>query len=212
MKQLKHTSTEEKIMEAAKEVFMKYGLYGARMQDIADTAGMNKALVHYYFRSKEKLFDTVFEGALTKYFQQMEIFSETQLPLEERIYTYIDNIIDFLSEYPQMSMFIIKEVSLDPELFYEKVKELKKDKGSRLIALLQEGIANQEIPDFDPFMFLVNLHSLCSYPFLASPLFRHIMKSNCTDENHPWEDTDNSKLKASVKRFVYNTFHQTHLK
>ena len=66
MKQLKDTSTEEKILDAAKEVFMKYGLYGARMQDIADTAKINKALLHYYFRNKEKLFDKVFEGALAK--------------------------------------------------------------------------------------------------------------------------------------------------
>lgn len=211
MKQSKLTSTEEKILEAAKVVFMKYGLYGARMQDIADTAGMNKALVHYYFRNKEKLFDTVFEGALTKYFQQMEVFSETQIPLEERIYAYIDNIINFLSEYPQMSMFIIKEVSMNPELFHEKVKTLKKDKGSRLIALLQEGMAAGTVPVFDPFMFLMNLHSLCSYPFLASPLFRQIYKNNCND-GEVWEDADNAKLNASVKQFVYNTFHQTHLK
>ena len=61
---LKDSTTEEKVLEAAKEVFMKYGLYGARMQDIADTAGINKALLHYYFRSKEKLFDAVFDGAL----------------------------------------------------------------------------------------------------------------------------------------------------
>ena len=59
---LKDSTTEEKILEAAKEVFMKYGLYGARMQDIADTAGINKALLHYYFRSKEKLFDAVWCG------------------------------------------------------------------------------------------------------------------------------------------------------
>ncbi|NBX80818.1 MAG: TetR/AcrR family transcriptional regulator, partial [Flavobacteriales bacterium] len=68
---LKDSNTEVKIMEAAKVVFMKYGLYGARMQDIADTAGINKALLHYYFRNKEKLFDQVFDGALSKYFEQM---------------------------------------------------------------------------------------------------------------------------------------------
>ena len=67
-----NSNTEEKILEAAKEVFMKYGLYGARMQDIADTAGINKALLHYYFRNKEKLFDQVFEGALDKYFSHMK--------------------------------------------------------------------------------------------------------------------------------------------
>ena len=55
----KDQKTEERILEAAKTVFMRDGLYGARMQDIADTAGINKALLHYYFRNKEKLFDQV---------------------------------------------------------------------------------------------------------------------------------------------------------
>ncbi|MGZ6540298.1 MAG: TetR/AcrR family transcriptional regulator, partial [Bacteroidia bacterium] len=72
MKQLTDTSTEGKILEAAKEVFMKYGLYGARMQDIADTAGINKALLHYYFRNKEKLFDKIFENALGRFFEHMD--------------------------------------------------------------------------------------------------------------------------------------------
>ena len=123
MKKLINTGTEEKILNAAKEVFMKYGLYGARMQDIADTAGINKALLHYYFRNKEKLFDKVFEGALQKYFQQMDVFSDSSLPIKERVFNYVDNIIAFLSEYPQMSMFIIKEISINPELFKEKVQE-----------------------------------------------------------------------------------------
>ena len=201
MKQLKDSTTEEKILDAAKEVFMKYGLYGARMQDIADTAGINKALLHYYFRNKEKLFDKVFEGALEKYFRQMEIFGDTQLPIRERIFRYIDNIIDFLSEYPQMSMFIIKEISVNPDLFREKVIALKKNKGSKLIVVLQEGMAHGEIPQIDPVLFLINLHSLCSYPFLAASLFRHIVRANSLE----WNDPENLLLKASVKRFVENT-------
>lgn len=201
MKKLKDSSTEEKILEAAKTVFMKYGLYGARMQDIADTAGINKALLHYYFRNKDKLFDKVFEGALQKYFQQMEIFSDTNMGLQERIFIYIDNIIDFLSEYPQMSMFIIKEVSINQELFREKVIALKKDKGSKLVKALEEAISREEIPPLDPIMFLINLHSLCSHPFIAAPLFRQIIRSNESD----WKDPDNLKLKESVKKFVYNT-------
>jgi len=200
MKNLKDSSTEEKIMEAAKTVFMKYGLYGARMQDIADTAGINKALLHYYFRNKEKLFDKVFEGALEKYFQQMEIFSDTNMAIQERIFRYIDNIIDFLSEYPQMSMFIIKEIGVNQELFREKVIALKKNKGSKLVAILQEALEQKTIPDIDPVLFVINLHSLCSYPFIAAPLFRQIIKSNQAD----WEDPQNLKLKASVKQFVHN--------
>ncbi len=201
MKKLIHISTEEKILEAAKEVFMKYGLYGARMQDIADTAGINKALLHYYFRNKEKLFDKVFEGALQKYFQQMEVFSDSSLPIKQRVFNYVDNIIDFYSEYPQMSMFIIKEVSLNPELFKQKVMAAKKIKGGSLISILEDGIEKGEIKKIDVALFVINLQSLCSYPFLAMPLFKHILKVN----HKEWNDFNSNKLKQSVKSFVDNS-------
>ena len=201
MAKLTKASTEEKILEAAKTVFMKYGLYGARMQDIADTAGINKALLHYYFRSKEKLFDKVFEGALVKYFQQMDVLSDSTLPIKQRIFKYVDNIIDFYSEYPQMSMFIIKEISINPELFKQKVSIAKKTKGARLLEVVEEGMAKGEIKKIDTAMFLINLQSLCSYPFLATPLFKHVLKTN----NKDWHDFNSNKLKQSVKTFVENT-------
>ena len=105
---LKDASTEEKIMEAAKIVFMKYGLYGARMQDIADKAGINKALLHYYFRSKERLFDKIFEQALSRYFDNMQVWTDETLSLKEKIFKFIESIIDFYAEYPEMSTSLLK--------------------------------------------------------------------------------------------------------
>jgi TetR/AcrR family transcriptional regulator len=128
MKQLKDNSTEDKILEAAKEVFMKYGLYGARMQDIADTAGINKALLHYYFRNKEKLFDKIFENALARFFEQYLVFEDSSLPAKERLFRYVSNIIDFYAEYPQMTMFLIKEIGNNPELFKQRIAVAKKIK------------------------------------------------------------------------------------
>lgn len=196
---LKDASTEERILEAAKEVFMKYGLYGARMQDIADTAKINKALLHYYFRSKEKLFDAVFEGALSKYFEQMTVFGDVSLPVEQRIYKYIDNIFAFLAEYPQMSMFILKEIGLNDKLFREKVEIMKTNNGPTLIPVLGEAMARKEIPEIDPVIFMMNLHSLCAYPFLATPIFKSIVTRN----GNEWqEEHQRMKLKQSVKEFV----------
>lgn len=195
---LRDKNTEDRILDAAREVFMKHGLYGARMQDIADTAGINKALLHYYFRNKQKLFDHVFEGALSKYFEQMQVFSDASLPVLERVLLFVDKLIDFLSEYPQMSMFIIKELALHPEAFTEKVVRIKKGKGVSLIHLLQEGMKEGTIRQTDAFLFLMNLHSLCSYPFLADSMFRLIQKRNKLD----WSDTGNEKLKTSVREFV----------
>ncbi|WP_343747236.1 TetR family transcriptional regulator [Fluviicola sp.] len=194
---LKDSTTEEKILEAAKDVFMKYGLYGARMQDIADTAGINKALLHYYFRNKEKLFDSVFEKALAKYFDQMTVIGDKSLPIKERLMAYVDNIFNFFREYPQMSMFIIKEISINPQMFHEKVAKLKYDK-SLLIPTLLEAIEKGEIPAFDPVMFMINLHSLCAYPFLASPLYKLMLQKNGYD----WDEDAQNRIKESVKEFI----------
>ncbi|MNJ88728.1 HTH-type transcriptional regulator RutR [compost metagenome] len=194
---IKDSSTEEKILNAAKEVFMKYGLYGARMQDIANTAGINKALLHYYFRSKEKLFDAVFDGALEKYFSQMTVIGDKSLPIKERLMQYVDNMFDFFTEYPQMSMFIIKEISINPEMFHEKVKLLKNQR-SLLVPTLEEAFANKELEPFDPILFMINLHSLCAYPFLASPLYKVIMKKHGYD----WDSELKDKVKQSVKEFI----------
>ncbi|MEP7265876.1 MAG: TetR family transcriptional regulator [Bacteroidota bacterium] len=202
MKQLIDTSTEEKILEAARVIFMKYGLYGARMQDIADTAGINKALLHYYFRNKEKLFDKVFEGALSKYFSVMDVFANDALPILQRLNSYIDNIIDFYSEYPQMSMFIIKEIGNNPDVLKEKIQAAKKNKTNRLIQVLEEGMKTGEVKKTDATIFHINLQSLCAYPFLASPMFRHSLKANGKD----WEkDFSNDKLKKSIKAFITGT-------
>lgn len=195
---IKDSGTEARILEAAKTVFMKYGLYGARMQDIADTAGINKALLHYYFRNKEKLFDAVFDGALSKYFEQMNVFGDVSLPLEERIFKYIDNIFSFLSEYPQMAMFIIKEISIDPAVFKEKVERMKTVKGPTLISSLVEAVTKRQIAPIDPVVFLMNLHSLCIYPFLAAPIFKAIVAKSPVQ----WEDNEHEKMKQSVKEFV----------
>ncbi len=202
MKQLIDISTEEKILEAAKEVFMKYGLYGARMQDIADTAKINKALLHYYFRSKEKLFDKVFEGALSKYFEVMDVFANSTLPIKKRLFLYIDGIIDFYSEYPQMSMFLIKEIGNNPELLKQKIQIAKKNKTHRLVQVLEEGMKSGEIKKVDATMFMINLQSLCSFPFIATPMFRHSLKAHGKD----WDkDFSNDKLKKSIKTFIENS-------
>jgi AcrR family transcriptional regulator len=201
MKQLKDNSTEEKILDAAKTVFMKYGLYGARMQDIADTAGINKALLHYYFRNKEKLCDKIFENALARFFEQSQVFEDSTKPIKERLFHYVSNIIDFYAEYPQMSMFIIKEIGNNPEVFRQKVMTAKKNRSFRLVNTLEDAMKTGEICKIDATMFMINIQSLCSFPFLASPMFKHSLKSYGKDWN---TDFSTDKLKKTVYAFIEN--------
>ena len=196
---LKDSKTEEVILNAAKVVFMEFGLYGARMQQIADRAGINKALLHYYFRNKEKLFDRVFENALSRYFQNMEVLLDESLPIIDRVYSYADRFIDFLSEYPQMAMFLIKEVSLNQALFEEKVNRHKNQHAS-LIRVLNEGIAKGYIQPLNTMLFFVNLVSLCTYPFVARPIFNVVATKN----NEQWGSGQIQDLRNSIHDFIEN--------
>jgi AcrR family transcriptional regulator len=196
---LKDSKTEEVILNAAKVVFMEFGLYGARMQQIADRAGINKALLHYYFRNKEKLFDRVFENALARYFQNMEVLTDETLPIDERVHIYADRFVDFLNEYPNMAIFLIKEVSLNQALFEEKVNRHKNQKAS-LIRVLNEGIEKGLIQPLNTMLFFVNLVSLCTYPFVARPIFNVVALKN----NEQWGSSQIQDLRNSIHEFIEN--------
>lgn len=191
------SSTEHKILEAAKTEFLEFGLYGARMQNIANRAGINKALLHYYFRNKEKLFDKVFESALERYFSNMDILSDNRLDFKERVHLLVDRFLDFLEEYPQMALFLIKEVSANEALFIEKVEKSQKGNITLLKALLEardSGVISVQ----DPLLFFVQLISMCTYPFVAKPLFTVIASRNGTN----WNSAAIKAMRTSIHNFI----------
>jgi AcrR family transcriptional regulator len=165
---------------------------------------MNKALLHYYFRNKEKLFDKVFESALERYFSNMDVLSEEQLDFKERVHRLADRFLDFLTEYPQMALFLIKEVSANQALFIEKVEKSQKGNTTLLKALMD---ANRKglISVQDPMLFFVQLISLCTYPFVAKPLFSVIAERNET----AWNSDSLTVLRASIHSFIDHQLNPT---
>ncbi len=104
------SNTEDKIKEAAKQVFIAKGFSGCTSREIAKAAGMNVALVNYYFRSKSALFKIIFEAAMGDFLLSMlEVFN-TSLPLEEKLRNYLDREYQFLTKYPEIPSFIINEM------------------------------------------------------------------------------------------------------
>ena len=92
-------STEEKIKAAAKKVFMTKGFDGCSVRDIAKEVGSNVALLNYYFRSKEKLFELIFEGAMSDFLQSMIAVFSSELSLKEKVSQLIDKEFDFFMDY-----------------------------------------------------------------------------------------------------------------
>ncbi len=111
----KSKNNEEKILNAAKNIFQQKGMTGARMQEIADKAGINKALLHYYYRSKQLLFEAVFHQAFKIIAPKLGTVLNSDLPLFDKIKQFTQAYINFALEHPYLPNFIIHELNQNPE-------------------------------------------------------------------------------------------------
>jgi TetR/AcrR family transcriptional regulator len=116
--------TEEKIFEAATEVFEEKGMDGARMQDIANRASINKALLHYYFRTKDHLFNAVFQKLAGKMFMKFAPVFIKDMTLEDKIRFFFRQHITFLQENPRLPGFILHELNRNPERIKKLVSKI----------------------------------------------------------------------------------------
>ena len=159
-------STEEKIKEAAQKVFMKKGYAATRTRDIADEAGINLALLNYYFRSKENLFELIMMEKLAKFFGAVApVLNDSTASLEAKITTVVTNYIDLLTANPDLPLFILSEIRHNPERFASKLP-LTKVVESHLIKQLAE-----KRPDINPLHFLMNILGMTVFPFIMKPVF-----------------------------------------
>lgn len=163
----KDKAAEDLIFEAARTVFHRSGFDGARMQEIADEAGINKALLHYYFRSKDKLFEAVLHDAMNrigpKFFQVLD----SDLPIEEKIKEFVEKYSDTMMENPYLPGFIIHEMHCNTERFKSFVAERRFIKLGRLKKQLQDGIDEGKYRQISVEQFFLNLFGLCAFPFAA---------------------------------------------
>lgn len=162
-------STEEIILEAAKKVFIKYGFDGARMQQIADAAGINKALLHYYFRSKEHLFDVIFEESFKKFLPNISAIMMSQLPFEEKIRLFVSHYIDTLIQNPHLPVFVMHELQRKPERIIDLLKNSGIDPSVTAV-MLQRDINEGKIMPIPLPHLIVNMIGMCIFPFVGRPI------------------------------------------
>ena len=108
-------NTEDKIYSAAQEVFIEKGFDGTRMQDISEKAGLNKALLHYYYRTKEKLFNMIFDRIMGDFFGQVMKTMQSDMPLFEKIEFFVSAYLNVIMKNPHIPGFIINELNRNPQ-------------------------------------------------------------------------------------------------
>jgi AcrR family transcriptional regulator len=163
---------EERILAAARKVFTNKGMTGARMQDIADEAGINKALLHYYFRDKDKLFETIFMSEAQKFFPKINAIFNAEDPLFEKIEKFVNEYIDEMQANPYLPWFVMNEINRDPDRFLYKI--WGKDnlpKPGRLLEQIEMEIKAGRIKKISPVHLLMNMISMTIFPFVGRPMF-----------------------------------------
>lgn len=171
---IKKDSTEDKILEAAKNVFVAKGMEGARMQEIADEAGINKALLHYYFRSKERLFEAIFSEIIKYAFPKLSKVLQSESAISSKIEQFIDAYIDILRKHPFIPGFIMKELSRDPSFIFRFVTKHGLDP-QPVFKNIQAAMDRGEIVKMDPRHLAINIVSMCVFPFAARPVLSFVI-------------------------------------
>ncbi len=185
----KDNQTDQIILEAARRVFQRSGYGGARMQEIANEAGINKASLHYYYRSKEKLFQTVYRQDIKVFLVPLVgILRDPFLTLEVRMRTFVGSYIKTLLKNPGLPLFIMQELSSNPGRLISLVEDHVPGVRSRsadeeespmlavFIGQIRNGMDDGSCNKVDPEQFILSMISMCVFPFVGRPLIRLLLK------------------------------------
>lgn len=195
--------TEELILDAAMKVFTRKGFAAARTEEIAKEAGINRALLHYYYRDKQTMFNLIFETRFKEFFKGLfVIFESDNLTLFDKIKRMVEHEINTLMKHPDLARFIITEIAQHPELLLEYGKKLGIN--PRLfIAAFEEQVSKEvnagSIKPIEGKQLLINIMSLCVYPFVAMPIINTMMQLG--------DDTFDAMMvqrKKEVHEFIIN--------
>lgn len=188
----KETSTEERIKEAARKLFTQKGFAATRTRDIAEEAGLNLALLNYYFRSKQKLFDLIMGENFRQFIQGISInFLDDKLTIDQRVDRLVTAYIDFLTKFPDLPLFILNEIRGNPSKLAAKIREEFAPARSQVFQQLHTAYQAGRI-DLDPFHFITNLVGLTVFPFAARPLLQRV--NNVSDEQFATYMQERKKL------------------
>lgn len=195
----KDNQTEEQILEAAKQVFQSKGMDGARMQEIADKANINKAMLHYYYRSKQLLFEAVFKKAFALLAPQLNAILNDDSALEDKIRNFTHNYISFMMKHPYLPNFIIQELNRNPKFIENLKNNVAFPTISKFKTQVEEEVEKGTIIPVNAAQLFINILSLNVFPFVASPLIKAF--TNVDDKTYKTMLEDR---KTAVSEFIIN--------
>jgi AcrR family transcriptional regulator len=175
-------STEEKIKSAARKLFTRRGFDAVKTREIAAEAGINLALLNYYFRSKEKLFEMVmFENMATFVQGAAAIMNDEKTALFEKFRLLVEHYINILSKNPDVPHFVLNAIKNHPETLAEFFRKNVDFFNTTMVRQIQEEMKKGRIVALHPAQFLINLISMTVFPFVMKPLLMNAGSMNESD-------------------------------
>ena len=164
---MERTDPEKRILTAARTVFERDGFNGARMQHIAEEAGISKSSLHYYFRSKEKLFDTIFDDYMDRILPLLSTWDDDTDQWRPKVRGFVRELMQVFRD--TSLLFMIQELHRDPDKLIARL-ESKRKGPNKFIKYYERLRKDKLVRDTDPRMLLITLQSVCAYPTLAAPM------------------------------------------
>jgi TetR/AcrR family transcriptional regulator len=195
----KDFNTEKRILEAARKVFHIKGFTGARMQEIADEAKINKAMLNYYYRSKDKLFEAVFKEAAQNFFPKVFQLVNSDLPLFEKIEFFVENYIMFLQSNMHIPGFMLNELAQNPQRIKDFFIDNKIKPPEKFLQEINDAVNSGLIIPIKPQTLVLNILSLCIFPIVAKPIIETVF--NLNDETYSQMIEERKK---QIAQFVIN--------
>lgn len=185
-------TTEEKIFNAARIVFQKKGFAGARMQEIADEAGINKAMLHYCFKNKQLLFEAVFMNAFSQLAPQINEIFNSQETVFDKIKKFTNSYISFVIHNPYLPQFVIQEMNNNPDFVMSFLNNENRPNPSLLLSQIEKEIADGIIKPINPKQLLLDIFSMTIFPFAAQTMMKGMLQIPDSEFNLMMEERKTS--------------------
>ena len=193
-------TTEEKIFNAARIIFQKKGFSGSRMQEIADEAGINKAMLHYCFKNKELLFKAVFMNAFGQLAPQINEIFNSQDTVFDKIRKFTHSYISFVILNPFLPQFVIQEMNNNPEFVMSFLNNENRPNPSKLLSQIEKEIQEGIIKPVQPKQLLLDIISMTVFPFAAQMMVKGIIQISDAEFNTMMEER-----KTSIAEQIINS-------
>ncbi len=193
MSEQENELTEELIKSTAKRLFFREGKFNATTQEIADAAGVNRTLINYYFRSRNNLFEQVFEEAQIEETKKSESILFSDKPFKDKIAEFIDYSMEVALEYPYLEIYLVTQINQG--CAFNKQDQVQKVL-PEFFKQIQTEIKKGTIRKMEPIQFVMNVISLISFPLCMRPLIQESMQI---------DDAAYNKLLKDRKKIILDT-------